>query len=147
MSDGDRKKAARTVAPRGAAHWVALAMAIAPPYLGPEVNSAGDELEPLPSPDGGRLIVMADGGLWKTTRAAGGWTPRRKLGPEVNANGSEIGALSSPSGRSLLFARDTGPPLSGELFVWRQAGDEAWPPDCPAPAAASTPPPAARPQR
>lgn len=29
--------------------------------LGAAVNTAGEEYEPLPSPDGGRLIVMADG--------------------------------------------------------------------------------------
>jgi len=46
-------------------------------------------------------------------------------------NGSEIGALFSPSGHSLMFARDTGEPLSGEFFIWRLDGHEAWPPACP----------------
>jgi Tol biopolymer transport system component len=32
--------------------------------LGPAVNTAGDEYEPLPSADGARLIVMADGVLY-----------------------------------------------------------------------------------
>jgi Tol biopolymer transport system component len=98
--------------------------------LGPSVNTSGDDYEPLPAPDGSRLIIMADGGLYETRRAPNGWAPRTKLGPEVNQNGSEIGPLFSPSGRSLLFARDTKGPDSGEFFVWYEHGPEAWPPDC-----------------
>jgi hypothetical protein len=100
--------------------------------LGPNVNTPGDEYEPLPTPDGGRLVVMADGALYETWRTPnGGWTPRVKLAPEINATGSEIGALFSPSGRSMLFARDTKAPASGELFVARWGRAEAWPPACP----------------
>jgi hypothetical protein len=98
--------------------------------LGPAVNTPGDDYEPLPAPDGSRLIVMADGGLYETRRTAAGWSPRTKLGPEVNQNGTEIGAVFSPSGQSLLFARDTKGPDSGEFFVWYEHGLEAWPPDC-----------------
>ena len=98
--------------------------------LGPEVNTGGDEYEPLPSPDGRSLVVMADGALYRTEWTGRGWTPRAKLGPQVNANGSEIGALFSPSGRSLLFARDAGAGRSGEFFVWRRE-PEAWPKACP----------------
>lgn len=100
--------------------------------LGAAVNTPGDEYEPLPAPDGSRMIVMADGSFYETHKAATGWTPRTKLGPEVNQNGTEIGALFSPSGRSLLFARDTKGPDSGEFFVWYEHGPEAWPPECPA---------------
>jgi WD40-like Beta Propeller Repeat len=99
--------------------------------LGAEVNTAGDDYEPLPSPDGSRMILMAGGGLYETHKTPTGWTPRTKLGPEVNQNGTEIGALFSPSGRSLLFARDTKGPDSGEFFVWYEHGHETWPPDCP----------------
>jgi hypothetical protein len=99
--------------------------------LGASVNTTGDEYEPLPSPDGTRLIVMADGGLYEARRTAQGWSARTKLGPEVNVNGSEIGALFSPSGRSMLFSRDLGGEQSGEFFLVREGGDEAWPPDCP----------------
>jgi Tol biopolymer transport system component len=99
--------------------------------LGAGVNTAGDEYEPLPAPDGSRLILMADGGLYQSRMTATGWGPRRKLGLEVNQNGTEIGPLWSPSGRSLLFARDTKGPNSGEFFVWYEHGPEAWPPDCP----------------
>lgn len=101
--------------------------------LGPAVNSPGDEYEALPSPDGSRMIVMADGGLYETRRTSEAWSPRVALGPAVNANGTEIGALFSPSGRSLLFARDTKKPDSGELFVLHEGAPEAWPPECPAP--------------
>jgi WD40 repeat protein len=99
--------------------------------LGAAVNTPGDEYEPLPHPDGQRMIFMADGGLYRTHRTKTGWAPRTKLGPAVNRNGSEIGAVYSPSGRSLLFSRDTKGPDSGEFFVWYEHGREAWPPDCP----------------
>jgi Tol biopolymer transport system component len=98
--------------------------------LGPGVNTPGDEYEPLPSADGSRIILMAEGGLYETRKTATGWTPRTKLPPEVNQNGTEIGPLWSPSGRSLLFARDTKGSDSGEFFVWYEREREAWPPDC-----------------
>ena len=99
--------------------------------LGAAVNTAGDEYEPLPSADGSRLIVMADGGLYETRKTRAGWSPRVKLPADVNVNGTEIGAVFSPSGRSLLFSRDTKQPDSGEFFVWHETGAEAWPPECP----------------
>ena len=100
--------------------------------LGPPVNTAGDEYEPLPSPDGSRMIVMADGGLYETRPVVGGgWSPRVKLSPDVNVNGTEIGAVFSPSGKSLLFSRNTKGPDSGEFFLLREGGDESWPPECP----------------
>jgi len=99
--------------------------------LGPSVNTPGDDYEPLPSSDGSRIVLMADGGLYETRRTASGWTPRTKLPPEINQNGTEIGPLWSPSGRSLLFARDTKGPDSGEFFVWYEGEREVWPPDCP----------------
>lgn len=98
--------------------------------LGAAVNTAGDEFEPLPSPDGSRMIVMADGDLYEVLRTPTGWAPRTRLGPDVNAEGMEVGAVFSPSGRSLLFARDTLGPDSGEFFVWYEHGPEAWPPAC-----------------
>lgn len=99
--------------------------------LGAAVNTPADEYEPLPTRDGSRMILMADGGLYEIPKTATGWGPRTKLGPDVNQNGTEIGALFSPSERSLLFARDTKGPDSGEFFVWYEHGREAWPPDCP----------------
>jgi hypothetical protein len=94
------------------------------------VNTPGDEYEPLPSPDGQQMIVMADGGLYESRLGPAGWSARVKLGPQINVNGTEIGALFSPSGKSLLFARDTGEPDSGEFFVWHADGNESWPPSC-----------------
>ncbi len=99
--------------------------------LGPAVNTAGDEFEPLPSPDGSRMIVMTADGVFETKRTAAGWSSRVKLPAEVNVNGTEIGPVFSPSGKSLLFARDTKGPDSGEFFLLREGGDEAWPPECP----------------
>jgi hypothetical protein len=99
--------------------------------LGPNVNTPADEYEPLPSPDGSRLLVMADGGFYESRREGEGWSARRKLDADVNSTGTEIGAVFSPSGRSLLFSRDTKEPRSGEFFVWHVEGDEAWPPRCP----------------
>lgn len=107
-----------------AGHWMVE-------NLGAAVNTAGDDYEPLPSADGSRLIVMADGGLYETRKTGAGWSPRVKLPADVNVNGTEIGAVFSPSGRSLLFSRDTRQPDSGEFFVWHETGAEAWPPECP----------------
>lgn len=98
---------------------------------GPALNTAADEYEPLPSPDGQLMILMAADGLYQSKHTADGWAPREKLPAPINVNGSEIGALFSPSGKSLLFARDTKAPLSGELFVWHRQGTEDWPPPCP----------------
>ena len=97
------------------------------------MNTAGDEYEPLPSPDGARMILMADGDLYESRRGSDGrWVPRVKLPPEVNSDGMEVGAVFSPSGRSVLFSRDTKGPESGEFFVLREGGEEDWPPACPA---------------
>jgi hypothetical protein len=99
--------------------------------LGRAVNGPGNEYEPLPSPDGQHLIVESDDGYFESDRAGNGWSPRRRLGAAINENGSEIGAVFSPSGHSLLFARDVKGNDSGELFIWRLAGTEDWPPPCP----------------
>jgi Tol biopolymer transport system component len=99
--------------------------------LGPSINTAGDEYEPLVSPDGRFMVVNATDGLYRSRRTDTGWSPRHQLAP-VTVNGSEIGAAFSPSGKSLLFARDTKGARSGEFFVWHIEGREAWPPACPA---------------
>jgi hypothetical protein len=98
--------------------------------LGPNVNTAGNEYEALPSPDGKLLVVQAGDSMYQSVRGADGWSPRRAMGPELNVNGSEIGALFSPSGNSMLFARDTKTDLSGEFFVWHRGAREDWPPSC-----------------
>jgi hypothetical protein len=98
--------------------------------LGPSINTTADEYEPLPSPDGGRLIIATGDGFYESRRAGAAWGPRTRLGPAINVNGSEIGPLFSPSGRSLLFARDLGGARSGELMLWQMDGHEDWPPSC-----------------
>ena len=99
--------------------------------LGPSVNTSGDEYEPELAPDGKRMVLMAGGGLFESRRQGDAWTPRARLTGGVHVNGTEIGALLSPSGRYMLFARDTGAPDSGELFLLRDPADAAWPPRCP----------------
>ena len=98
---------------------------------GPAINTAEDEYEALPSPDGATMILMAADGLYHSTRVGDSWSQREKLGPEINVNGSEIGPLWSPSGETLLFSRDTRAADSGEFFVTRLEGSEPWPPTCP----------------
>ncbi|WP_386755999.1 TolB family protein [Lysobacter yangpyeongensis] len=98
--------------------------------LGPTLNSEGNEYEPLPSPDGTSMILMADGGLYRSDRHGNDWLPRTKLGPGINVNGTEIGATFSPSGKSLLFSRDLKGTHSGEFFVWHITGAERWPAPC-----------------
>jgi WD40-like Beta Propeller Repeat len=97
---------------------------------GPNVNSALDEYEPLPSPDGRTLIIETSDGYYISRLEHGVWSRREKLDREINANGSEIGAIFSPRGQSLLFGRDTGKPESGEFFLWRFGRAEEWPKIC-----------------
>lgn len=98
--------------------------------LGPDINTPGDEYEPLPSPDGKRLIVQAGDSYFESRKTAKGWAPKVKLGPEINVNGSEIGATFSPSGRTWMFARDAKDGRSGEFFVVRTGAAENWPSKC-----------------
>jgi hypothetical protein len=101
---------------------------------GAGLNSEGDEYEAAPSPDGKRLVLMTDRGLFLSERSGDGWSPRRSLPAEIDTHQHEIGVLWSPSGRSLMLSRNLGGELSGELFIWRLE-PEAWPPACPPSAA------------
>jgi len=96
---------------------------------GPALNTAADEYEPLPSPDGKWMLLSGADAYYSSKRTAHGWGPRVRLGPEINLNGSEIGAAFSPSGKSWLFGRDVKDGRSGELMLVR--GDEQWPAPCP----------------
>lgn len=95
--------------------------------VGPALNSAGDEYEALPSPNGKWMLLSADA-YYRSERTSRGWSPRVRLGPEINANGSEIGATFSPTGKSWLFARDIKDGRSGELLLAGQS--EHWPKPC-----------------
>lgn len=96
---------------------------------GPGLNTAADEYEPLPSPDGEWMLLSGADAYYRSERTAHGWGPRVRLGPEINANGSEIGAAFSPSGKSWLFARDMKDGRSGELLL--TGTREGWPKPCP----------------
>lgn len=97
--------------------------------LGPNINTPGDEYEADISPDGRRMLIMADGDLYQSRFEDGRWHRREKLGDDINTPAMEVGALFAPDGRSFLFARDSGDPaLSGEIY--RQRGMVSWPPRC-----------------
>jgi hypothetical protein len=103
--------------------------------LGREVNGSGDEYEAEISPDGSRMILMADGDLYLLTYRNGAWRNRTKLGPEINTGEIEVGALFSPDGKAFLFARDFGKAAlpvggSGELVLASNGGSGSWPPSC-----------------
>ena len=99
--------------------------------LGPQINSAADEFEALPSPDGQRLIInSADGFYESRLQADGTWGARQRMDASINVNGTEVGALFSPSGHSMLFSRDTKGRQSGEFFLANDGTRETWPLDC-----------------
>lgn len=102
--------------------------------LGPAINSAADEYEALPSPDGKRLIINAADGFFESKlQADGKWGARQRMDASINVNGTEVGALFSPGGHSMLFSRDTKAALSGEFFLSNDGTQESWPPACKAP--------------
>lgn len=83
----------------------------APENLGPVINSAGQEIEPMISPDGSFLIFSAKGrsdskgsyDLYVSYQCAQGWTTPVPLGAGVNSSGWEFGPRFSPDGRWLYF--------------------------------------------
>ena len=97
---------------------------------GPAINTPANEYEAEMSPDGRTLIVMTDDGLYESKLDGRAWAARVRLPDDINMNRNEVGALFSPSGNSLLFARDAGPPRSGELVIWRRGPAEDWPKPC-----------------
>ncbi len=105
------------------------------------MNSAGDDIDPMFSADGGWLYFASDragghGGddLYRATVLAdGGFGPAENLGAAVNGRGNERAPTPSRDGRHLLFASD-GPGGAGglDLFVARRDG-EAFATPVPAP--------------
>ena len=99
--------------------------------LGPSVNTAGHEYEPMPSPDGTRLIVATADGFYESRRSGDGWAPRVRLGPAINVNGTEIGRCSRRAGaRCCSRATAAGRcPASSWCGAWPRR--TSWPPSCP----------------
>jgi len=97
---------------------------------GAAINTAANEYEAEISADGRTMIVMTDDGLYESKQAGQGWGARVRLPADINTNRNEVGALFSPSGNTLLFARDTGPPRSGEFILWKRGPAEDWPRPC-----------------
>jgi len=97
---------------------------------GAAINTAANEYEAEISADGRTMIVMTDDGLYESKQTGQGWGPRVRLPADINTNRNEVGALFSPSGNILLFARDTGPPRSGEFILWKRGPAEDWPRPC-----------------
>jgi hypothetical protein len=97
---------------------------------GPAFNTAGEEYEFQPSPDGTWGILSADSGLYLMTHGPHGWTGRTPLPANVNATQSEIGPMISPDGHSFLFSRDAKDGRSGELWVAADGKGRPWPSHC-----------------
>ena len=97
---------------------------------GPGINSAGDESEFQPSPDGTWGIVSTDKGLVRVTHGPDGWGDRMPYDATVNVNGTEIGPIIAPDGHSFLYSRDAGDGRSGEFFVVSDGQRRAWPAPC-----------------
>jgi len=97
---------------------------------GPAINSAGDESEFQPSPDGTWGILSTDKGLVRLTHGPKGWGNRTPYGPEINVNGTEIGPLIAPDGSAFLYSRDLGDGRSGEFFAVSDRKAGTWPPAC-----------------
>ena len=97
---------------------------------GPAINSAGDEPEFQPSPDGRWAILSTDKGLARLSHGREGWGNRTAYGAQVNVNGTEIGPTIAPDGHSFLYSRDAGDGRSGELYVASDGKGRAWPNAC-----------------
>jgi hypothetical protein len=85
--------------------------------LGAPLNSAGNEWDPCPAPDG-RFLVFASGrkgGHGKTdlyvtfADGNGGWTTPVNLGGGISTADDEFQPRLSPDGKHLFFARRSGP--------------------------------------
>jgi hypothetical protein len=97
--------------------------------LGAEINTADNESEFQPAPDGRWGLLSTDQGLVRVVATAHGWRRER---PFADQNGAEIGPLISPDSQSFIFSRDAGDGASGELFISRPAAGVGWVPRCPA---------------
>jgi hypothetical protein len=81
-----------------------------PENLGPNINTAEHEYEPLIAPDQSWLIVMANrkeglgrGDLYISYQQNGAWTKLKNLGAPINSDGYELGATITRDGKHLMF--------------------------------------------
>lgn len=81
-------------------------------WLGPAVNSAGNEFAPMLSPDGERLLFSSDraGGagrqdLYVAARTDAGFAPARALAGGVNTDADEFDATFLGDGSTIVFTR------------------------------------------
>lgn len=79
--------------------------------LGAQINSAGDEYEPLIAPDESYLIFMAyrpdalgASDLYLSWNSNGSWSVPVNLGFPINSNALELAPNLSPDGRYLFFS-------------------------------------------
>jgi dipeptidyl aminopeptidase/acylaminoacyl peptidase len=92
------------------AHWAGDHFS-PPENLGPTINSADEEIEPLISPDERWLIFAARGhkpsagkyDLYITYNCPSGWTNPRELGAGVNSSAWDFAPRISPDGRRFFF--------------------------------------------
>jgi len=102
-------------------HWIVE-------NLGPDINTADNESEFQPSPDGRWGILSTDQGMVRVVASGPGWR-REQLFPKQN--GTEIGPLIAPDGGSFMFSHDAGDGASGELFITKPTSGVGWTPHCP----------------
>ena len=99
--------------------------------LGPNVNSAADEFEPLIDVDQTMLVFMASGrpegkgsgDLYISRFVNGAWQPARNLGEPINSRALEISPKISPDGRWLFFTSTRGV-FVGKPFAARKSTQE-----------------------
>lgn len=96
--------------------------------LGPGFNTAEDESEFQPAPNGRWGIISTNVGLVYAVATEHGW---RREQPFPKQNGSEIGPLIAPDSRSFMFSRDAADGASGELFISQVSPGVGWKPECP----------------
>lgn len=81
-------------------------------HLGPEINTAGDEWAPAPSPDGSQLMFAsnrpgAKHDLYVAQARGDGFAPAQLLPGAVNTPADEFDATFLLDGSSIVFSRST----------------------------------------
>jgi Tol biopolymer transport system component len=99
-------------------------------HLGQEINSAGDEWAPTPSPDGHQLLFATNGrggsgrhDLFVSTSQKGKWQPAVPLPGDVNSSGDDFDAAYINRGHALVFARSTDVD-NDPIYLWIATRDD-----------------------